>query len=273
MKRFLLVLAVAALHLVAYGQDFYSYYQGRRQFYQPTGNQLVVRLPAGDPSGRALASLRADARVLATSEANPQLGTVFLTYDTAQVRDAQAFAQEMRQALPGARSVSPVLALRGPKGARPACAWLDEVLVRPLPGKSQARLLVLTRELGLALDRPLAYDSATLVFRLHPAGQTNALEAANRLYESGLVVFAEPNWLMFIAPNNAIFCPTTLNWARPGTCATRAKTGGSPMLTSMLTRPGPLIQAVPPCALRCWAMGYSEITPTWPPISSMDLMC
>jgi hypothetical protein len=122
MKQFCLGLAILALPLMARGQDFYSYYQGRRQFYQPTGNQLVVRLPAGDPSGRALASLQADARVLATSEVNPNLGTVFLTYDTSQVRDARAFVLEMRQALPGARSVSPVLALRGIKGQRPAFA-------------------------------------------------------------------------------------------------------------------------------------------------------
>jgi hypothetical protein len=48
MKQFCLVLAALALHLTAHGQDFYSYYQGRRQFYQPHGNQLVVRLPQGE---------------------------------------------------------------------------------------------------------------------------------------------------------------------------------------------------------------------------------
>ncbi len=38
MKQFCLVLAFLALHLMAYGQDFYSYYQSRRQFYQPGAN-------------------------------------------------------------------------------------------------------------------------------------------------------------------------------------------------------------------------------------------
>jgi hypothetical protein len=39
MKQFCFGLAILALPLMAHGQDFYSYYQGRRQFYQPHGNR------------------------------------------------------------------------------------------------------------------------------------------------------------------------------------------------------------------------------------------
>ncbi|MCU0451284.1 MAG: S8 family serine peptidase [Bernardetiaceae bacterium] len=202
MKHLFLLLSLWLWHGFAVGQSLYGYYQGKRVAYRTVGDQLVVRLREGAKVGAA--QLASDARVRLTSKIAPQLGTMFLTIDTAKVADVSGFAREMQQRMPDFLSVSPVLAMSDDKNqSAPGGAWLDEVIVKPSAKIPLARLLAKAKELGLAQQRYHLHDSTTLIFRTIQPAPLNVLEAANRLQESGLVDFAEPNWLLFLKPNQA----------------------------------------------------------------------
>jgi subtilisin family serine protease len=202
MRILCLATALAALPFFAVAQNLYGYYQGKRVEYCPAGDQLVVRLPGGPagkaPATEAMARLRDDPRVRQLGEVDPRLGVAFLTFDPAKVANAAGFARELRQTMPEALSVSPVLAPCGGKADKPGVAWLNEVIAKPAAKVPLARLQAQAQKIGLVFDRFYAFDSTIVILRTVDKNSLMALEAANQLYESGLASFAEPNWLTFV---------------------------------------------------------------------------
>src|SRR5918992_364693 len=71
----------------------------------------------------------------------------------------------------------------------------DEIVVRLKPGKDLTSLDGLLQSYGLLLIKPMWGTQNEYVLRLQDPKAVNPLEAANALFESGLVEWAQPNFI------------------------------------------------------------------------------
>jgi subtilisin family serine protease len=71
----------------------------------------------------------------------------------------------------------------------------DEIVVKLKPGKELASLAGLLQSYGLLLIKPMWGTQNEYVLRLQDPKAVNPLEAANALFESGLVEWAQPNFI------------------------------------------------------------------------------
>jgi subtilisin family serine protease len=71
----------------------------------------------------------------------------------------------------------------------------NEIVVKLKPGKELASLAGLLQSYGLLLVKPMWGTRDEYVLQLQDPKATNSLEAANALFESGLVEWAQPNFI------------------------------------------------------------------------------
>jgi len=169
---------------------YYYYYDSRPIRLEPVGNEIVVGVDKEEVREiellvRGEASLRVEESYQhASGEATrlrlqlmpgaPELETVM----------------ERLRSYPGVKFISPVF-----KGSRESVRFhcTDTIAAQFKEGVSEASVRDVLDSLGLSRKRKMLFDERTWILRLCRP-HLDAIEAANALFQSGLVEYSEPNF-------------------------------------------------------------------------------
>jgi subtilisin family serine protease len=206
------VLAVATLPSLqarasapAQGGEYY-YNAGRRVAVRRSASRLALKPGPAATAADALAVVVAGHGARAARDVKAA-GLVEVT-----VADAKSPASDLEEAadrLGG--DLLPVFVEPGPERDASTLFIADEILVQFAPGVSREQTDALAAVHGVEVVEPLAYAPGGFRLRVVDGGlERNALTVANAYYESGLCLFAHPN---FVASRRLAFVPNDPQYA------------------------------------------------------------
>lgn len=181
----------------AAAQEYYDYYDGKRVEFRAATDKLVVKFKNPETALRRSKALTGLQRLTAVQNFEltsiPGIAFVNLQSNTTKASASQALEALSQEA--DIISSSPVLLT---ESGQAIGAYTDEVVVALKSNKAKAEMLALAARLGAKLVRPYEFDAQTFILSVDKEKGT-ALTVANKLAESGIVKYAQPNYLLYVA--------------------------------------------------------------------------
>jgi len=181
----------------AAAQEYYDYYGGKRVEFHAATDKLVVKFANPEKAlsrSKALTGLQRLAAVQ-DFELTSIPGIAFVNLRGSATKAAASQALKALSEEADIVSSSPVLLT---ESGQAMGAYTDEVVVALKSAKTKAAMLALAESIGAKLVRPYEFDAQTYILSVDKAKST-ALLVANKLTESGIVKYAQPNYLLYIA--------------------------------------------------------------------------
>jgi subtilisin family serine protease len=175
--------------------DFY-YWQGKRIPLYRSLTEYAVQFQEGlnkETRGAIIEAVSPLAKMTEERKiGNQALSVITLKIDKAKEPAAIEEIIDNLKARSDVRWAVPVY-IHGKTGSRMLVT--DEIAVKLKPGKDLANLAGLLQSYGLLVVKPMWGTRDEYVLRLRDPKAVNPLEAANALFESGLVEWAQPNFI------------------------------------------------------------------------------
>jgi subtilisin family serine protease len=175
--------------------DFY-WHEGRRIELQRSTREIAVGFPADTPQARVEATVRALSRIDAgrARRTAPRGGKELWVFPLASGSAPSAFEQSLA-AVRGQADVEYAYPVLFNPETQSRLMVTDDVVVKLKPGRSLADLASAMRSAGLVERRRIDYAADQFILRIERRHSTSALAAAQALQESGLVEWAQPDFV------------------------------------------------------------------------------
>lgn len=180
----------------AAAQQYYDYYDGKRVEFHAATDKLVVKFANPETALRRTKALTGSRRLATVQDFEltsiPGVAFVNLQSSATKATISQALTALSQEA--DIISSSPVLLT---ESGQAVGAYTDEVIVALKSANAKAAMLASAERLGAKLVRRYEFDAQTFILSVDKAKGT-ALTVANQLAESGLVKYAQPNYLLYV---------------------------------------------------------------------------
>jgi len=183
------------------GEKITYYYQGRKIAFPVNNNRIIVQLAAGETTGRRMAQLSTILRITGTdikSMANVKRISAALPAGNNSVRINELKRQGFVE------FVHPCFT--SPYGKD--MGYGDELVLKLKPGTTQNAFNNVVQQLQASIVKKYPFASDVFIVSAGKANGYDALAVANRFFETGLFVYAEPDLTLFDGlsdPNDPLF--------------------------------------------------------------------
>ncbi len=177
---------------IASAQEYAGYYNGKKIYYEPSTTQVLVKFK----NSEALTRRAKVPATLGASNMRPLSSLPNIALMTLIPGQTKSTVSKLVSKLNGDDDIALVNPVLLNKGV-PFGSLTDQFIVKLKPTTSRDQFTALLTQTGAALHHQYEYDESTFYLTVDKH-HGNALEMANRFYESGLFTYAEPNYVLFV---------------------------------------------------------------------------